>query len=45
MQKVIEVIAAANSTIVNGIYDSGVYVVQVYNNGVSNSTRVILNGK
>ena len=44
-QKVTEGITVANSTIANVIKGSGVYVVQVSENGRSNSTRIILNGK
>jgi len=44
-QKVKEGITKANRTIANVINDSGVYVVQVCENGRINSTRVVLNGK
>lgn len=44
-QKVKEGTTAANCTNVDGIKGSGVYVVRVSENGRSNSTRVILNGK
>jgi len=44
-QQVAEGITTVNRTITNGINDSGVYVVRVYENGISNSTRVILNRK
>ena len=44
-QQVTEGITTVNRTIANGINDSGVYVVRVYENGISNSTRVILNRK
>ena len=44
-QKVNEGITTSNRTIANGINNSGVYVVQVSENGKSNSTRVILKSK